>query len=122
MDAGDIVDNALQSQLGQSTSNTTSSGALSIHQYSFSMFDTVKLEEIDVKSLYEAFKKLCPGKNVEDGIGVQCLDAMPGQRVIKCHFPLDLMPPDLLNKTKVSLTTTLLSKSVYLANMCSTVA
>ncbi|KAK3894514.1 hypothetical protein Pcinc_001767 [Petrolisthes cinctipes] len=65
------------------------------------MFDTVKLEEVNVKSLYEAFKKLCPGKNVEDGIGVQCLDAMPGQRVIKCHYPLELMPPDLLDKTTV---------------------
>ncbi|KAK3887240.1 hypothetical protein Pcinc_008636 [Petrolisthes cinctipes] len=65
------------------------------------MFDTVKLEELNLESMYEALKKLCPGKNVEDGVGVQCLDAMPGQRVIKCHYPLDLMPPDLLDKTKV---------------------
>ncbi|KAK4288844.1 hypothetical protein Pmani_038157 [Petrolisthes manimaculis] len=65
------------------------------------LLDAVKLEELHLKTLYKTLKKLCPGKNVEDGVGVQCLDAMPGQRVIKCHYPLDLMPPDLLDKTKV---------------------
>ncbi|KAK4307671.1 hypothetical protein Pmani_020580 [Petrolisthes manimaculis] len=65
------------------------------------MFDTVKLEEVNPESQYEAFKKLCPGKKVEDGVVLQSLDAMPGQRVIKCHYPLDLMPPDLLDRTKV---------------------
>ncbi|KAK4320237.1 hypothetical protein Pmani_008888 [Petrolisthes manimaculis] len=65
------------------------------------MFDTVTIDEIRPESMYEAFKKLCPGKDEEDGIAVQCLDAMPGQRVIKCHYPFDLMPPDLLDKTKV---------------------
>ncbi|KAK3871144.1 hypothetical protein Pcinc_023706 [Petrolisthes cinctipes] len=65
------------------------------------MFDSVNIEDANPESLYATFKKMCPGKNVEDGIAIQCLDATPGQRVIKTHYPLDLMPPDLLDKTKV---------------------
>ncbi|KAK4320406.1 hypothetical protein Pmani_008715 [Petrolisthes manimaculis] len=65
------------------------------------LFDSVNIQDVNPESLYATFNKMCPGKSVDDGVAVQCVDATPGQRVIKCHYPLELMPPDLLDKTKV---------------------
>lgn len=57
--------------------------------------------EVALDSWYNMFNKLCPGKNVEDGLNIQCLQATPGRRVIKSHFPFQLMRKDLLERTKV---------------------
>lgn len=71
------------------------------------MFDSVRIEEMNIECMFEAFRQMCPGQKEDDGIAIQCLEVTPGRRVIKCHYPLDLMPPDLLDKTKVSQTTEL---------------
>lgn len=60
------------------------------------IWDTVKLDSFD-----EMFNTLCPGKNPMDGLSRQCLEATPGRRVMKSHYPFQLMRKDLLEKTKV---------------------
>lgn len=64
-------------------------------------FDIKCFEKMGLDSLYETFEKLCPGKQAE-GVCIQIIEAIPGRRVIKCHFPLQLMPSDVLQKAKVS--------------------
>ncbi|XP_076035138.1 sulfotransferase 1A1-like [Oratosquilla oratoria] len=47
------------------------------------------------------FTELCPGANPADGPIIQMTAAMPGVRIIKTHLTFPLLPPDLLDKTKV---------------------
>lgn len=58
-------------------------------------------DDIKLYSVEEMFNTMCPGKNPEDGLHIQCIEATPGRRVIKSHFPFQLMRKDLLEKTKV---------------------
>lgn len=59
------------------------------------------LHEVQVEFIKKKLNDLHPGKNIEDGLYIKCLEATPERRVIKCHFPLQLMRKDLLEKTKV---------------------
>ena len=47
------------------------------------------------------FKKMCPGKNPEDGIMMQMSEFVPDPRIIKTHLPLSLFSPSLLDTCKV---------------------
>merc|ERR1711962_1093268 len=49
----------------------------------------------------EYFYKMCPGKNIEDGLMVQMADALQKPRTIKTHLPLSLLSPKLLDNAKV---------------------
>ncbi|XP_068242972.1 sulfotransferase 1A3-like [Palaemon carinicauda] len=49
----------------------------------------------------ENFRKRCPGKDPADGIVLQMAALYPDPRTIKTHLPLSLMPPTLLDTTKV---------------------
>ncbi|MPC99566.1 hypothetical protein E2C01_094989 [Portunus trituberculatus] len=51
--------------------------------------------------IMEKFEKMCPGGRVEDGVCLQILEASPGPRVMKCHYPFSLLPPDMLQSAKV---------------------
>lgn len=70
--------------------------------YDGEIWDTVKLHSFE-----EMFNTLCPGKNLEDGLNIQCLQATPGRRVMKSHYPFQVMRKDLLEKTKVRESVTL---------------
>lgn len=65
------------------------------------MLDANVWDIVKLRSFEDLFNTLCPGKNPEEGLNIQCLEATSGRRVIKCHFPLQLMRKDLLEKTKV---------------------
>ncbi|KAK7076219.1 hypothetical protein SK128_005424, partial [Halocaridina rubra] len=47
------------------------------------------------------FRKMCPGKNSQDGIYLQICEAAHEPRTIKSHLPLSLLPPDLTKEAKV---------------------
>ncbi|XP_069177636.1 sulfotransferase 1C4-like isoform X1 [Procambarus clarkii] len=49
----------------------------------------------------EMFRQMCPGKKVEDGVFLQISEALPAPRVMKTHLPSTLLPPSLLQTTKV---------------------
>ncbi|XP_063864878.1 sulfotransferase 1A1-like isoform X1 [Scylla paramamosain] len=51
--------------------------------------------------IMEKFEKMCPGGRVEDGVSLQILEATAGPRVIKCHYPFSLLPPEMLQSAKV---------------------
>ncbi|XP_076035137.1 sulfotransferase 1A1-like isoform X2 [Oratosquilla oratoria] len=51
--------------------------------------------------MLKQFAELCPGANPADGIGIQMAAATPGIRIIKSHLTFPLLPPDLLDTTKV---------------------
>ncbi|XP_045132110.1 sulfotransferase family cytosolic 1B member 1-like isoform X2 [Portunus trituberculatus] len=51
--------------------------------------------------IMEKFEKMCPGGRIEDGVCLQILEASPGPRVMKCHYPFSLLPPDMLQSAKV---------------------
>lgn len=55
----------------------------------------------DPPDFIKEFFTLCPGKKIEDGIFIQMLDFLPDPRLIKTHLPLALLPPNLLDKSKV---------------------
>ncbi|XP_069177640.1 sulfotransferase 1A1-like isoform X4 [Procambarus clarkii] len=50
----------------------------------------------------EMFRQMCPGKKVEDGVFLQISEALPAPRVMKTHLPSTLLPPSLLQTTKLS--------------------
>ena len=50
----------------------------------------------------EQFKEMCPDRRVEDGVVLQIIEAMLSPRVIKDHYPLSLLPRDILQRAKVS--------------------
>ncbi|KAK3865768.1 hypothetical protein Pcinc_028652 [Petrolisthes cinctipes] len=47
------------------------------------------------------FRRHCPNKKIEDGVFIQMLEVTQSPRIIKCHFPLEILPPHLLEKVKV---------------------
>ncbi|XP_069165464.1 sulfotransferase 1C4-like isoform X1 [Procambarus clarkii] len=49
----------------------------------------------------EMFRQMCPDKKVEDGVFLQISEALPAPRVMKTHLPSTLLPPSLLQTTKV---------------------
>ncbi|XP_076035141.1 sulfotransferase 1C2-like isoform X2 [Oratosquilla oratoria] len=51
--------------------------------------------------MLKQFAELCPGANPADGIEIQRVAAMPGIRIFKTHLTFPLLPPDLLDTTKV---------------------
>ncbi|XP_068242966.1 sulfotransferase 1A1-like [Palaemon carinicauda] len=51
--------------------------------------------------IYDMFLEMCPGKNPEDGVNIQLAGAIPDPRTIKSHLPFSLMPPSLLDTSKV---------------------
>ncbi|XP_069176159.1 sulfotransferase 1A1-like [Procambarus clarkii] len=50
----------------------------------------------------EMFRQMCPGKKVEDGVFLQISEALPAPRVMKTHLPSTLLPPSLLQTTKMA--------------------
>ncbi|XP_076034910.1 uncharacterized protein LOC143021359 [Oratosquilla oratoria] len=69
------------------------------------MFSMGKMKEMalsdTVNPMLKQFAELCPGANPADGIGIQMSAAMPGIRIFKTHLTFNLLPPDLLDTTKV---------------------
>ncbi|CAL4068944.1 unnamed protein product [Meganyctiphanes norvegica] len=51
--------------------------------------------------LMNGFQKMCPGKNIEDGLMIQMTDVLPEPRVIKTHLPFSILSPHILENTKV---------------------
>lgn len=49
----------------------------------------------------ETFHRLCPGKDPADGMFLQMTECAKDPRTIKSHLPLSLLPPSLLETTKV---------------------
>ncbi|MPC22904.1 hypothetical protein E2C01_015933 [Portunus trituberculatus] len=73
------------------------------HEISTDMIKDADITEWKLWNLcMEKFEKMCPGGKVEDGIYLQILEASAGPRVIRCHYPFSLLPPDMLQSAKVS--------------------
>lgn len=53
------------------------------------------------ESWQEKFRELCLGKNQEEGLSLHLADAEPSPRVMKSHYPLTLLPKDILDRVKV---------------------
>lgn len=49
----------------------------------------------------EVFLQMCPGKNPADGMHLQIAEFISDPRTIKTHLPFSLLPPSLLDTTKV---------------------
>ncbi|XP_071551216.1 uncharacterized protein [Panulirus ornatus] len=47
------------------------------------------------------FERLCPGKDLADGVFLQVTEALPEPRTIKTHLPISLFAPSLLDTAKV---------------------
>lgn len=50
----------------------------------------------------EEFNEVCPDKNQEEGLQLHLAEAMASPRLLKSHFPLALLPRDILEKIKVT--------------------
>ncbi|RXG71526.1 Sulfotransferase 1C4 [Armadillidium vulgare] len=51
--------------------------------------------------LVKRFKKLCPGKDYNEGLLIHTAAALPDPRLLKGHMPLPFWPPNILDKAKV---------------------
>ena len=62
----------------------------------------LKLADRRALELYEEkFKEMCPGKNRDEGLALHIAEAEPSPRIIKNHYPLSLLPEDILDRTMV---------------------
>lgn len=53
---------------------------------------------------YQArFKEVCPGKNEEEGLILHLAEATHSPRLLKSHYPLGLLPKDILDRIKVNI-------------------
>lgn len=66
------------------------------------MFDLKPLGGRAPESYQEKFREMCPGKNQEEGLSLHLVDAEPSPRLLKSHYPLSLLPKDILDRIKVS--------------------
>lgn len=66
------------------------------------LFDSKTAGDVKVEEFEQSFKQMCPGRKPEAGIYLQLCEFLPEPRLMKTHLPLCLMPPDLLDKAKVS--------------------
>ena len=67
------------------------------------MFDLKPLKGEPTEAYMKHFNKMCPGKKWEDGLNLQMAEATKSPRILKSHYPLSLMPRDILDKMKVRL-------------------
>ncbi|RXG52638.1 hypothetical protein Avbf_14828 [Armadillidium vulgare] len=51
--------------------------------------------------LVKKFKKLCPGKDNNEGLHIHTAAALPDPRLLKGHLLLPFWPPNILDKAKV---------------------
>ncbi|KAB7503755.1 Sulfotransferase 1C2 [Armadillidium nasatum] len=51
--------------------------------------------------LVRRFKKLCPGKDYNEGLLIHTAAALPDPRLLKGHMPLPFWPPNILDKAKL---------------------
>lgn len=51
--------------------------------------------------MIKEFERLCPGKDLADGMYLQVAEALPEPRTIKTHLPISLFAPSLLDTAKV---------------------
>ncbi|KAL7640195.1 UNVERIFIED_CONTAM: hypothetical protein RMT77_009609 [Armadillidium vulgare] len=51
--------------------------------------------------LVKRFKKLCPGKDYNEGLLIHTAAALPDPRLLKGQMPLSFWPPNILDKAKV---------------------
>ncbi|KAL7640192.1 UNVERIFIED_CONTAM: hypothetical protein RMT77_009606 [Armadillidium vulgare] len=51
--------------------------------------------------LVKKFKKLCPGKDYNEGLHIHTAAALPDPRLLKGHLLLPFWPPNILDKAKV---------------------
>ncbi|XP_050718718.1 sulfotransferase 1A1-like [Eriocheir sinensis] len=65
------------------------------------MFDLKPLGGRAPESYQEKFREMCPGKNQEEGLSLHLVDAEPSPRLLKSHYPLSLLPKDILDRIKV---------------------
>ncbi|XP_063878075.1 sulfotransferase 1E1-like isoform X1 [Scylla paramamosain] len=69
---------------------------------SFDMiFDSKSLGGSPIKPIAERFKEIHPGKEMDNGVMADILEALGSPRVIKNHFPFPLLPRDILDTIKV---------------------
>lgn len=52
-------------------------------------------------NLMARYNKVCPGKGYLDGLYVALTAHSPSPRMIKSHLSLPLLPPDIMNQSKV---------------------
>ena len=67
------------------------------------MFDLKTLNGMAPESFMKKFNEQCPGKRQEDGVSLHLIEVAASPRILKCHYPLTLLPQDILDKTKVRL-------------------
>ncbi|KAK8405093.1 hypothetical protein O3P69_001583 [Scylla paramamosain] len=65
------------------------------------IFDSKSLGGSPIKPIAERFKEIHPGKEMDNGVMADILEALGGPRVIKNHFPFPLLPRDILDTIKV---------------------
>lgn len=52
-------------------------------------------------TLQKIFDEVCPGKNQKEGLLLHLAEVMASPRLLKSHYPLTLLPKDILEKIKV---------------------
>lgn len=67
------------------------------------MFDLKDLGGRGPETYQEKFKEMCPGKNQDEGLSLHLVEAEPRPRLLKSHYPLTLLPKDILDKIKVNI-------------------
>lgn len=65
------------------------------------MFDLKPLKGVPTDSYMKKFNEMCPGKRWEDGLSLHLAEAEASPRILKSHYPVSLLPHDILDKTKV---------------------
>ncbi|KAK4293014.1 hypothetical protein Pmani_034255 [Petrolisthes manimaculis] len=60
-----------------------------------------EMKKSNMDATLNMFSRHCPNKKTEDGVFMQMLEVMQSPRIIKCHYPLEILPPHLLEKVKV---------------------
>lgn len=73
-----------------------------LHSSQDMWFDMKFLGGKALESMQEKFKKLCPGKNQEEGVNLLLAEAMASPRILACHYSLPLLPKDILDRIKVT--------------------
>ncbi|KAK7082358.1 hypothetical protein SK128_011530, partial [Halocaridina rubra] len=51
--------------------------------------------------MMDIFNELCPGKDYTNGIDLQVAEILPDPRTLKTHLPLSLLPPTVIDTSKV---------------------
>ncbi|KAB7498487.1 Sulfotransferase 1C4 [Armadillidium nasatum] len=65
------------------------------------IFDVSSSPKFDPEGeLVKRFKRLCPGRDYNEGLHIQLAEALPDPRLLKGHTPLSFWNPNVLEKAK----------------------